>query len=179
MHDPSHAQCFSDPIETVSAQKCYKPLTKYLLLEALLKTSCSVVALAMSKYMTRAAGTPARRQGAWQRRQYVQSPCQPVPLNSQGKKRYSATGWVRTWSKRAIHHSMKKLFLCVHSAVHPPLVWACPCGTPTPSGLNPDEIFASVHHSMLDIYCELLKAHALVHTPANSLKCLKASLSHS
>lgn len=46
--------------------------------------------------------------------------------------------------------------------------------TPTPSGLNPDEIFASVHHSMLDIYCELLKAHAFVHTPANSVKCLKA-----
>ena len=33
------------------------------------------------------------------------------------------------------------------------------------SGLNPDEIFASVHHSMLDVYCELLEAHALVHTP--------------
>ena len=33
------------------------------------------------------------------------------------------------------------------------------------SGLNPDEIFASVHHSMLDVYCELLEAHALVHAP--------------
>ena len=32
--------------------------------------------------MTRAAATPAQSEGAWQRRQYVQSPCQP-PLDSQ------------------------------------------------------------------------------------------------